>query len=65
MGIAGLPPWSISSPMSAALPFDNTPAYDEDGRIVVKSTCRKCGESKLETAKQQFRLIESIWRFSL
>ncbi len=27
--------------------FDNAPAYDEDGRVVIKSTCRKCGESKL------------------
>ena len=33
--------------MQAAITFDNAPPYDEDGRIVIKSTCRKCGESKL------------------
>jgi hypothetical protein len=32
--------------MQQAFTFDNAPAYGEDGRVVIKSTCRKCGESK-------------------
>lgn len=27
--------------------FTNEPAYDEDGRVVIKSTCESCGESRL------------------
>jgi hypothetical protein len=27
--------------------FDNSPAYDEDGRLVIKSTCKDCAESRL------------------
>jgi hypothetical protein len=37
--------------MQEALTFDNAPAYDEDGHIVIKSTCRKCGESKLVSVR--------------
>jgi hypothetical protein len=27
--------------------FDNAQAYDEDGRIVIKSTCKACGAFQL------------------
>lgn len=27
--------------------FTNEPAYDEDGRVVIKSTCESCGEFRL------------------
>jgi hypothetical protein len=27
--------------------FENALAYDEENRAVIKSTCKKCGESKL------------------
>jgi hypothetical protein len=37
--------------MQETLKFDNAPAYDEDGRIVIKSTCRNCGESKLVSVR--------------
>jgi hypothetical protein len=31
--------------------FDNAPAYDEDGRIVVKSTCKTCGAFRLVSVR--------------
>jgi hypothetical protein len=39
--------------MSAEPAFDNAPAYDEDGRLVIKSTCRQCGESKLVSVRDR------------
>jgi hypothetical protein len=33
--------------------FDNAPAYDEDGRLVIKSTCTKCGESNLVSVRDK------------
>ena len=46
-GVANVSAVAYSCFMQAALAFDNAPAYDKDGRFVIKSTCRKCGESKL------------------
>jgi hypothetical protein len=46
-GIANLAFAEYSCRVQEALKFDNAPAYDEDGRVVIKSSCRKCGESKL------------------
>ena len=39
--------------MSAEPAFDNAPAYDEDGRLVIKSTCKKCGESNLVSVRDR------------
>jgi hypothetical protein len=31
--------------------FDNDQAYDEDGRIVIKSTCKNCGAFRLVSVR--------------
>jgi hypothetical protein len=31
--------------------FDNAQAYDEDGRIVIKSTCNTCGAFRLVSVR--------------
>ena len=33
--------------------FDNALAYDEENRAVIKSTCKKCGESKLVSIRDR------------
>lgn len=37
--------------MAATSTFDNAPARDEEGRIVVKSTCCKCGAFELVSVR--------------
>jgi hypothetical protein len=40
--------------------FTNEPAYDEDGRLVVKSTCESCGEFRLVSIRDgSLRLWEA------
>jgi hypothetical protein len=39
-------------PMQQTNPkFNNDPAYGEDGRLVIKSTCKSCGASQLVSVR--------------
>jgi hypothetical protein len=47
-GLSDLTVWR-SSPLMPEIygSFDSDLAYDQEGNVVIRSTCRECGESKL------------------
>ena len=52
-GIAKPSGAAYSCLMQQAITFDNAPAYDEDGHVVIKSTCRKCGAIKMVSVRDR------------